>query len=191
MAENILFVLVRQKKQELKSSKLLQAPRSEYAAAVEKHRQTSMYYAEAAVELDRLPDADGPNALEGCVLETAVDSYLARELLQKGPADAQGHTEDDEEDVEKQPGQDERREGDAVLRIPPAWSSSAQQPGQDESRMEDDVLRNPSASSSAAQESSGWKQRIIAFDAVFCVCVVCVYRRVACHQATWSPALSA
>ncbi|CAE7487143.1 tkt, partial [Symbiodinium necroappetens] len=101
MAENILFVLVGQKKEDLiKSSKLLQAPRGEYVAAVE--------------------------------------SYLARELLQKGPADAQGQAEEEEE------GQDERRpehgagsSEDAVLRIPAAGAG----------RSDDAVLRNPDVQS--------------------------------------------
>ena len=36
------------------------------------------------------------DVLDGCVLETAEDSALAQELLQKGPADAQG--QEDEHD---------------------------------------------------------------------------------------------
>jgi len=39
---------------------------------------------------------DGEDVLDGCVLETAEDSALAQELLQKGPADAQGQESDDE-----------------------------------------------------------------------------------------------
>ena len=58
--------------------------RSEYAAAVECLRQTNPFYAEVT-----LGDG-GEDLLEGCVLETAEDSALANELLQKGPADAQG-----------------------------------------------------------------------------------------------------
>ena len=44
-------------------------------------------------------DAD-EDLLEGCVLETAEESALAQELLQKGPADAQGQeaSEDEEQD---------------------------------------------------------------------------------------------
>ena len=126
MAENILFVLVGQKKNELKASKLLQAPRDEYAAAVEKLRKTSLYYASAAVDLSRFPHGDADcSALEGCVLETAAGSYLARELLRKGPADAQGQDQEDDEETEQQPQEDERAEGDDVFRNPPAGSSRA------------------------------------------------------------------
>ena len=53
-------------------------------------RRTSPFY--AAVEVR----PDGEDVLDGCVLETAEDSALAQELLQKGPADAQGQESDDE-----------------------------------------------------------------------------------------------
>ena len=46
---------------------------------------TNPFYAEAA----EVTLADGgDDLLEGCVLETAEDSALAKELLQRGPADA-------------------------------------------------------------------------------------------------------
>ena len=49
----------------------------------------------AQVELE----AGGEDVLDGCVLETDENSALAQELLQKGPADAQG--QGDEEDEKK------------------------------------------------------------------------------------------
>ena len=61
---------------------MMRAPREEYAAAVEKLRQTSKYYAQATVDVSRLPDGEESHVFEGCVLETAADSCLARELLQ-------------------------------------------------------------------------------------------------------------
>ena len=76
----ILFVLVGSQKGAVKESSLLRAPRSEYAAAVECLRQMNPFYAEVT-----LGDG-GDDLLEGCVLETAEDSALAKELLQKGPA---------------------------------------------------------------------------------------------------------
>lgn len=95
MQDSVLFVLVGSQKDTVKGSSLLRAPRDEYTAAVECLRKTSPFYAE--VEL-----ADGrEDLLEGCVLETAEDSALAQELLQKGPADAQGQeaSKDDEKDT--------------------------------------------------------------------------------------------
>ena len=75
----ILFVLVGSQKDTVKGSSLLRAPRSEYAAAVECLRQTNPFYAEVT-----LGDG-GDDLLEGCVLETAEDSALAKELLQNPP----------------------------------------------------------------------------------------------------------
>lgn len=92
MQESILFVLVGQKKESLAGSALLSRPREEYNAAVSCLQHTSPYYRSVVLR----HDVDDP--LQGCVLETAEDSYLARELLQKGPADAQGQEEDSEVD---------------------------------------------------------------------------------------------
>ena len=84
MQDAILFALVGSQKDAVKGSALLRAPRNEYAAAVECLRQTNPFFPEVTL-------GDGGDVLlEGCVLETAEDSALARELLQKGPADAQG-----------------------------------------------------------------------------------------------------
>ena len=137
MAENILFVLVGQKKEDLiKSSKLLQAPREEYVAAVERLRNTSPYYSSVALDSSVFPD-ENVSVLEGCVLETAVDSYLARELLQKGPADAQGQAEEEEGQDERRPEHGAGSSEDAVLRIPAAGAG----------RSDDAVLRNPDVQS--------------------------------------------
>ena len=94
MQDAVLFVLVGSKKDKLKGSALLRAPRDEYTAAVDCLRRTNPFYAEVVVR-----DAD-EDLLEGCVLETAEESALAQELLQKGPADAQGQeaSEDEEQD---------------------------------------------------------------------------------------------
>ena len=91
MQDSILFVLVGGQKCQVRGSTLLKAPRDEYTAAVECLRKTSPFY--AAVEVR----PDGEDVLEGCVLETAEDSALAQELLQKGPADAQGQEEEKED----------------------------------------------------------------------------------------------
>ncbi|CAE7548235.1 tkt [Symbiodinium sp. CCMP2592] len=162
MAESILFVLVGQKKQELRSSKLLQAPREEYVAAVEKLRETSPYYRSVALEAGLTP-GDDVDALEGCVLETAADSYLARELLQKGPADAQGQDEEgepDEQNLDRGPGSSE----DAVLRSPAAGVSNLEDavlrssvadpdPGRGAGSSEDAVLRSPAAGASNLEDA--------------------------------------
>jgi hypothetical protein len=58
---------------------------------------------------------DGEDVLDGCVLETAEDSALAQELLQKGPADAQGQ-ESDEEKVEWEDAQKDATGEEAVDR---------------------------------------------------------------------------
>lgn len=94
MQDAVLFVLVGSKKDKLKGSALLRAPRDQYTAAVDCLRRTNPFYAEVVVR-----DAD-EDLLEGCVLETAEESALAQELLQKGPADAQGQeaSEDEEQD---------------------------------------------------------------------------------------------
>eukprot|EP00435_Cladocopium_sp_Y103_P022832 s2327_g5.t1 len=94
MQDSILFVLVGGQKGQVRGSALLKAPRDEYTAAVECLQKTSPFYAE--VELRE----DGEDVLEGCVLETAEDSALAQELLQKGPADSQGQADE----TEKVPG---------------------------------------------------------------------------------------
>ena len=73
MAENILFVLVGRQK---RKSSLMRAPREECVVAVEKLRQTSKYYAQATVDLNRLPEGEDSTVFEGCVLETASDSWL-------------------------------------------------------------------------------------------------------------------
>ena len=93
MQESILFVLVGGQKSQVKGSSLLKAPRDEYEAAVQCLQKTSPYY--ASVHLQLRPD----DVLDGCVLETAEDSALAQELLQKGPADAQGQEDSDGEDA--------------------------------------------------------------------------------------------
>ena len=41
--------------------------------------------------------------MQGCFVETSEDSYLARELLQKGPADAQGQDEESDKDETTEP----------------------------------------------------------------------------------------
>jgi len=85
MQDAVLFVLVGSQKDAVKGSSLLRAPRDE-------------------VEL-----RDGAeDLLEGCVLETAEDSALAQELLQRGPADAQG--QDASEDEEREGAGEEKRE---------------------------------------------------------------------------------
>ena len=99
MAEHILFVLVGHNRGDLRSSATMQAPREEYVAAVERLRQTSKYYAEAAVDLSRWSGQE-ETMFEGCVLETDADSYLAKELLQRGPADAQGQESSQQEEDE-------------------------------------------------------------------------------------------
>lgn len=91
MAETILFVLVGSKKDCLRTSGLLQAPREEYVRAVQKLQKISMYYQD--VELREESYVEG-TLLDSCVLETAEGSYLAQQLLQTGPADAVGQEED-------------------------------------------------------------------------------------------------
>ena len=103
MQESILFVLVGdgQNKTALQSSALLKAPRGEYESAVRCLQSTSPYYEEVT-----LRDA-GESTLQGCILETGVNSYLAKQLLQQGPADAQGQEDDDtEENQEAEPMED-------------------------------------------------------------------------------------
>ena len=92
MADTILFVLVGSQKDTLRSSGLLKAPREEYLAAVRKLQEISMYYREVEVDEARIDEYD---FVEGCVLETAKDSHLARQLLQEGPADAVGQGDDE------------------------------------------------------------------------------------------------
>lgn len=106
MQDSILFVLVGGQKCQVRGSTLLKAPRDEYTAAVDCLRKTSPLY--AAVEVR----PDGEDVLEGCVLETAEDSALAQELLQKGPADAQGQEEDTAVDVLQ--GQEEEKRDQAA-----------------------------------------------------------------------------
>ena len=93
MQDAVLFVLVGGRKEEVRSSKLLKAPRDEYAAAVQWLMENNPFYAQVELE------AGGEDVLDGCVLETDENSALAQELLQKGPADAQG--QGDEEDEKK------------------------------------------------------------------------------------------
>ena len=88
MQDTVLFVLVGGQKNQVRCSTLLKAPRDEYMAAVECLQRTSPFYAAIQVR------PDGEDALDGCVLETAADSALAQQLLQQGPADAQGQEED-------------------------------------------------------------------------------------------------
>ena len=98
MQESILFVLVGQKKDTLASSALLSCPRDdEYDAAVSCLQRTSPYYRN--VELRH--SSESP--MQGCFVETSEDSYLARELLQKGPADAQGQDEESDKDETTEP----------------------------------------------------------------------------------------
>ena len=97
MQESILFVLVGQKKDTLASSALLSCPRDEYDAAVSCLQRSSPYYRN--VELRHCSESP----MQGCFVETSEDSYLARELLQKGPADAQGQDEESEKDETTQP----------------------------------------------------------------------------------------
>ena len=92
MAETILFVLVGSKKDSLRTSGLLQAPREEYVRAVRKLQKISMYYQDVELREDGYVEG---TLLDSCVLETAEGSYLAQQLLQTGPADAVG-----QEDVE-------------------------------------------------------------------------------------------
>ena len=110
MQDAVLFVLVGSQKDAVKGSSLLRAPRDEYTAAVECLRKTNPFYAE--VEL-----RDGSDdLLEGCILETAEDSALAQELLQRGPADAQGQDASDDEKMDG--ASEEKREGlDAPGRV--------------------------------------------------------------------------
>ena len=77
MAENILFVLVGQKKQELRSSNVLQAPRDEYVAAVEKLRTTSPYYRSVT-----LP-AEGGKVGDDCRVYYAKSKKYSLEWLRK------------------------------------------------------------------------------------------------------------
>ena len=93
MQDAVLFVLVGGRKEEVRSSKLLKAPRDEYAAAVQWLMENNPFYAQVELE------AGGEDVLDGCVLETDENAALAQELLQKGPADAQG--QGDEEDEKK------------------------------------------------------------------------------------------
>ena len=89
----------------------MQAPREEYVAAVERLRQTSKYYAEAAVDLSRWSGQE-ETMFEGCVLETDADSYLARELLQRGPADAQGQESSQQEEDDAGMAEDTAESGE-------------------------------------------------------------------------------
>ena len=111
MAEHILFVLVGHNRGDLRSSATMQAPREEYVAAVERLRQTSKYYAEAAVDLSRWSGQE-ETMFEGCVLETDADSYLARELLQRGPADAQGQESSQQEEDDAGMAEDTAESGE-------------------------------------------------------------------------------
>ena len=107
MQDTLLFVLVGGQKSQVRGSTLLKAPRDEYTAAVECLRRTSPFY--AAVEVR----PDGEDVLDGCVLETAEDSALAQELMQKGPADAQGQESDEEKasaNIAEVEGEDAQKE---------------------------------------------------------------------------------
>ena len=88
MQDTVLFVLVGGQKNQVRGSTLLKAPRDEYTAAVDCLRRTSPFYASVEVR------PDGEDVLDGCVLETAAESALAQQLLQQGPADAQGQEQD-------------------------------------------------------------------------------------------------
>lgn len=88
MQDTVLFVLVGGQKNQVSGSTLLKAPRDEYTAAVDCLRRTSPFYASVEVR------PDGEDVLDGCVLETAAESALAQQLLQQGPADAQGQEQD-------------------------------------------------------------------------------------------------
>ncbi|CAK9096081.1 Transketolase, partial [Durusdinium trenchii] len=116
MAEHILFVLVGHNRGDLRSSATMQAPREEYVAAVERLRQTSKYYAEAAVDLSRWSGQE-ETMFEGCVLETDADSYLARELLQRGPADAQGQESSQQEEDDAGMAEDTAESGHLISSI--------------------------------------------------------------------------
>ncbi|CAK9076536.1 Transketolase [Durusdinium trenchii] len=116
MAEHILFVLVGHNRGDLRSSATMQAPREEYVAAVERLRQTSKYYAEAAVDLSRWSGQE-ETMFEGCVLETDADSYLAKELLQRGPADAQGQESSQQEEDDAGMAEDTAESGHLISSI--------------------------------------------------------------------------
>ena len=108
MQENVLVVLVGVQKSQGRGSALLKAPRDEYTAAVECLRTTSPFYADVQLRQDE------EDVLDGCVLETAEDSALAQELLQKGPADAQGQQDDnDSTGAEQVQGEAEDTQKDA------------------------------------------------------------------------------
>lgn len=94
MQESILFVLVGQDKSKLHGSSLLQAPRKEYEEPVQCLQRTSAYY--ESVNLTACRETE----LDGCILETAAKSYLAKQLLQQGPADAQGQADASEEEAD-------------------------------------------------------------------------------------------
>ena len=93
MAETILFVLAGGKKQQFRRSGVLEAPRQEYVNAVRTLQEVSMYYSDVPLS-EECSNTD--DLWQQCVLETE-DRYLARELLQKGPAEAQGQQEGDPE----------------------------------------------------------------------------------------------
>ncbi len=94
MAETILFVLAGGKKQQFRRSGVLEAPRQEYVNAVRTLQEVSMYYSDVPLSEECSNTED---LWQQCVLETDEDSYLARELLQKGPAESQGQQEGEPE----------------------------------------------------------------------------------------------
>ena len=94
MAETILFVLAGGKKRQFRRSGVLEAPRQEYVNAVRTLQEVSMYYSDVPLSKECSNTED---LWQQCVLETDEDSYLARELLQKGPAESQGQQEGEPE----------------------------------------------------------------------------------------------
>lgn len=94
MAETILFVLAGGKKQQFRRSGVLEAPRQEYVNAVRTLQEVSMYYSDVPLSEECSNTED---LWQQCVLETDEDSYLARALLQKGPAESQGQQEGEPE----------------------------------------------------------------------------------------------
>ncbi|CAE7234073.1 unnamed protein product [Symbiodinium microadriaticum] len=115
----ISYVLVDSQKRDLRRATMLSAPRAEYEAAVKCLQTTSLFYAQSVLDprgtayflavehrVSNRHFASGQDTaapvLMDCVMETDGQSALAQQLLQTGPADAQGQ-EDVESDVEDDP----------------------------------------------------------------------------------------
>ena len=108
----------------------------------------------AAMELRH----DGEDVLDGCVLETAEDSALAQELLQKGPADAQGQ-------------EDEREKTSADI---------AQGQAEDAQDREDDSGRESGCRSLVEQLKSS--KYVVRFSVCFVVCLLTLAHELDCKS---------